>query len=306
MKRYLIIVLLVLALPSILNAQRWKRQRWDIQLGLGTTSFMGDLGGGSRQAAHFLGVRDIDYAMTRPLLTTSLRYKLTEIIAVRPSIFYGWLAADDSYSNDFGRKSRNLHFRSYILETDLLFEFSFIKERIGSRYAISRSGFQNLINAYVFVGGGWIKFNPKAEYEGQWYDLQPLGTEGQGLPDMPDKYKLSAYSIPVGIGIKYTLTTNLSLGLDLGLRYSTTDYLDDASTWYYDFPANPASSALVDPMTLKLSDRAINPDGSRIIHTGSLTEEPRGSPKFNDAYLFMSFYIAYKLKTGSSGLPKFR
>ena len=44
---------------------------------------------------------------------------------------------------------------------------------------------------YVTGGAAVFTFNPKAEYNGEWVALQPLGTEGQGLPQYPDRKKYS-------------------------------------------------------------------------------------------------------------------
>ena len=72
MKRYIILTIIFISLlwlfaPSA-QGQRWKRTRWDVQFGLGTTQFFGDLGGGAEDAAHFFGVRDLDISSTRPLI----------------------------------------------------------------------------------------------------------------------------------------------------------------------------------------------------------------------------------------------
>src|SRR5690606_13448162 len=66
--------------------------------------------------------------------------------------------------------------------------------------------------------------------------LKPLSTEGQGLPQYPDRkpYKLTQFAIPFGAGVKFRVSRNTVLAYEVGLRKIFTDYLDDVSTTYVD------------------------------------------------------------------------
>jgi hypothetical protein len=64
--------------------------------------------------------------------------------------------------------------------------------------------------------------------------LQPLGTEGQGIANNPDKYSLTQFAVPLGIGMKANLVGNFNIFSELGYRYTFTDYIDDVSTYYAD------------------------------------------------------------------------
>lgn len=95
---------------------------------------------------------------------------------------------------------------------------------------------------YLFGGLGFFAFNPKAYYtdplsgESDWYDLQPLCTEGQGTPLAPDRkvYTLKQVSMPFGIGVKYHPSKQLTLSAEYGFRKTWSDYIDDVSTTYVD------------------------------------------------------------------------
>ena len=50
------------------------------------THFMGDLGGGKKDAAHFFGVRDLDFVTTRPLVTVNYRFRVIEQVAAKSRI----------------------------------------------------------------------------------------------------------------------------------------------------------------------------------------------------------------------------
>src|SRR5690606_15533698 len=66
--------------------------------------------------------------------------------------------------------------------------------------------------------------------------LRDLGTEGQGLPQYPDKkmYNLVQIAVPFGGGIRLRLSDNVHISYEIGLRKLFTDYIDDVSTTYAD------------------------------------------------------------------------
>jgi len=136
---------------------------------------------------------------------------------------------------------------------------------------------------YVFVGIAATHHNPKTEYQGEWYELQPLGTEGQGIMGYAPKYDRVIVAIPYGGGIKYALSERLTVGFEMGVRKTFTDYLDDVSTTY----------VTRGELALALSNR-----------TGELLNgEPiqfeegdrRGNPDNDDAYLIGGFSISYNI-----------
>ncbi len=69
---------------------------------------------------------------------------------------------------------------------------------------------------------------------GEWVDLKPLRTEGQGLIPGREEYKLTQLNIPMGIGVKYFLTETFHVSSEVLHRKTFTDYIDDVSTNYVD------------------------------------------------------------------------
>lgn len=127
---------------------------------------------------------------------------------------------------------RNLSFRSHIVEGCLRAEFNFFP------YGV-RMATQKRFTPYLFCGIGLFGFNPQAHYGDTagtplWYDLQPLGTEGQGTTVYPDRkrYQLVEICMPFGLGIRYRLTPGMHFTAEYGWRKTWTDYLDDVSTTY--------------------------------------------------------------------------
>lgn len=283
-----------------MNAQRWKRQRYEFSFGVGASNFLGELGGANQIGTHYF--KDFEWSMTRLAAAVGLRYKLSNYFAFKTHLTYGRLAGDDKLTDEFFRHYRNLNFYSDIYEFNINFEGAFQEEKIGSQYRLRKhkgiGGYE--IYTYGFVGAGVFYFDPRTIYKGSTYRLQPLGTEGQGWDSDKPKYSLVQFCIPMGIGFKYTLGNTWGFGLEMGLRKTFTDYIDDVSTEYYDFKASGA-----EPIVARLADRS---DGEARIKSQPQITAPtaqRGNPKEKDSYLFAIFSINYKIRNGRGHLPRF-
>ncbi len=97
--------------------------------------------------------------------------------------------------------------------------------------AVSRDQEQSLrVGLYFFAGVGGFYFDPRAQFNNTWVQLQPLGTEGQGLPGGAEEYKNIQLCIPMGVGLRRAFTKQWSGGLELQYTKTFTDYIDDVST----------------------------------------------------------------------------
>ena len=180
----------------------------------GVSYYMGDL-----TPTHF--------SMPGVNVGVSYRYNLNRRFAVRIAGHFGQIAGDSK--NDTKKKQyKNLSFHSNIFEMEMGMEINFLEYEPGSK--------NHRFTPYIYGGLAVFSFNPKTYYLGEEYELQPLGTEGQGLTAYPDNkpYKLASFAIPFGIGLKWSVSRRVSLGLEWGLRKTFTDYLDDVSTGYPD------------------------------------------------------------------------
>lgn len=265
---------------------------------IGGTSFLGDLGGSSHIGKGFIA--DLDFLASRPGAGIFLRNNLTPKVSLRHSLTYGQVFGDDGLTNadapgqgGWPRKYRNLSFRSHIIELASVIEYNLLPFVAGSmRYRFT---------PYLVAGAGIFHFDPKANYNGSWVRLQPLGTEGQGLPQFPekDKYSLISFAFPFGAGIKLNMNRNWTLYFEIAHRMTTTDYIDDVSTVYVDpsfFYAfnDPATADLV----AALADRS---SGDQPNSTAA--GQQRGDPSDFDTYTFMSvFSIAYIISNKSGGM----
>jgi len=272
----------------------WRNYRKELTYGFGPSIFLGDLGGGSTKGSHFMSFRDVEFNLTTPAFYFGYRYKLSPHFAIRTGLAYSTLKGDDALSGDRNRRLRNLSFKSVIFELSSQVEYSIISEKRDHFYQFDRNKFYQNVNVFAFAGLGLFHFNPKAKAsDGQWYSLQPLGTEGQGLKDAPKKYSLIQLSFPVGFGARYYMKKNgWSIGYQFGFRFTSTDYIDDASGSYYD---NDAIRSAYGDIAAELADRRISDFGEDLPPVAGGTPW-RGSPKFKDSYIFQFVTFTYTYK----------
>ncbi|MDG1719061.1 MAG: DUF6089 family protein [Flavobacteriales bacterium] len=200
----------------------------------------------------------------------------------KSAALYTNIYADDANSSDPIKKNRNLHFKSEIIELSGQLEFNFLPYETGnSLYSWS---------PFVFIGAAIYNHNPKAEaLDGQWYDLQKLGTEGQGTTTFANrkKYALTQLSMPFGGGVKIGVSENFNIILEYGLRKTSTDYLDDVSMTYAGIPTE------FDNLTIELSDRSLDGPQSAGIARGDETN--------NDWYSFSGITLSFRLQGNTKG-----
>lgn len=227
-------------------------------LGTGTTTYFGDLKDNG------------DYFDPKFNLNLGLQYFFNNRVSGRVELQWFSLEGADEDSEENGKINRNLSFKSNNYELNAVGMIQAFPN--GTRY-YQRKDF----NFYAFAGIGLIYFNPKAEYQGEKYALQPIQTEGV-------KYSRVAIVIPYGVGIKYKIDPFWNVGIEAGFRQTFTDYIDDVSTTYID------NSSFSDPVHAALADR--RPEiGLSKQEAGS----QRGNPDKNDNYLILNLKVEFYL-----------
>ena len=306
MKNKSLLFIFFVLINFVSTAQAWKYSRNEVQFGIGASNFLGDLGGANAIGTH--GVKDFRFSMTRPTLMFGYKYMVTPAVSLKGSIVTSLLSGDDATTMEVARQNRNLSFRSGLLEFGVTAELYPFTEKTNHNYKIrgvwgSRS---ITLSPYFVTGIGFSLFQPKANLNGDWIKLQPLGTEGQGLGGRPDKYRRYTMSFPIGVGVKYLIDRNWSIGFEMSLRYTLSDYIDDVSTSYY-IPSE--IEAAYGATAATLADRALDPSlgttGVNQFADGSNNYLQRGNPNYNDAYTFAIFSVHYRLRKGTKFIPKF-
>lgn len=204
---------LALSLCLLLFATPVKAQRSEIGLFGGTSFYVGDL--------------NPTKIFAQPKVAGGFlyRYNFSPRWALKADFLFSKVGASDATSNN--GYERNLSFTSPITELSVEAELNFLK--------LYNTTGKNRFAPYIFAGISLFSFDPQASFNGITYELQSLGTEGQGLEGGPKKkYSLTSFAIPFGIGIKVTMGRHFSIGAEWGMRYTFTDYLDDVSGVYYD------------------------------------------------------------------------
>lgn len=241
----------------------------DFGLFVGGSYYVGDL----NPNGHF-------NKFTRPAGGIVFRYNMNSRTAFRANLIAGSVAADDAYSNSQWQLQRDLNFNSHIYELSALFEFNFFN------YTTGAPQWPNM-SPYIFFGLAGFNFEP----ERGSVELQPLGTEGQGLPGgaSKKKYKLTQLSLPFGVGLKTDFSRGISIGFEWGMRKTFTDYIDDVSTKYYDF------SVVLDDEGKDSNEGIRNLSG-----TGTNTEnagKQRGNSLNKDWYSFFGVVLTMRITT---------
>jgi len=253
---------------------------YELGVGAGVLNCITDIGGANVDNTRYFNEIKKQNNHVSKNIYAGVMYQ--NMIGARLEGTFGIVSSEDSTitgktPNLVSKNVRNLSFRSNISEIALLMEFHPLQ-------LLNLDIIPNL-SPYIVAGAGWFHFNPQANLNGKWIDLQPLHTEGQGFAEYPDRkpYSLSQFNVPMGFGMLYEVNGVVNLRVEFLHRRLFTDYLDDASTKKYIDPSlfakylSPADAA--NARTLFNRSK----DGSIPIFRGHL--------QHNDAYMSLSMTL---------------
>lgn len=208
------------------------------------------------------------------------RYNINSHYSLRLALNRAALSGADSNSNYLYDKVRNLSFTTNYTELAGIVEFNFFPYFIGNK--------KWPVSPFIFSGLSVFGYNPKAEYNDEMIELQPLGTEGQGTNLYPDreKYKLTQGTFMVGGGIKFSVSKRIGVNLELGIRQVFSDYLDDVSTTYVDRSVLIAENG---SLAAILSDRSYNAQND------NYDGKQRGNSTNPDRFMVAGISLAIRL-----------
>jgi hypothetical protein len=236
-------------------ANRSYPQAFDVGFFAGDSYYLGDLNPGK----HFQ-----DPQLAYGLL---LRYNFDSRWSVKLSGSSGKVKGASATSTFL--PNNMLKFESKITDISGVVEFNFFDYFTGSG--------RDYFTPYIYAGFGVFWFNPQAD--GQ--DLQSLGTEGQKKGYEGRKpYSKMSFSIPFGLGVRYSISRKIGIGIFWEMHKTFTDYIDDVSTTYY------------------LDGTAIQPgDQGALLSDPSKSHLPgmqRGNSSNKDWYSFSGLSMTYK------------
>jgi hypothetical protein len=243
-------------------------QRWEIGLQIGPSNYQGDL-------AH-----DIAFSETHLSGGIFLKRNASQFFSHSFILMEGEISGDDK--NFKHQKIRNLSFQTTIYEFSYQLEFNFFPFSFG----LGHKDF----TPYVFTGLSLFYFDPRAIYNGQSMKLNEYDTEGKVAGnEQKNTYSLYQLALPIGGGLKFSVSDKVIIGVNVGYRSAFTDYIDDVSSTYFD------KSILLEKygeISVALSDRSAENGIEPIGYMG----KQRGRSDQRDWYVFSGIIISYKIR----------
>ncbi len=291
------IIIVILFVFAHAHSQNVKAQTLDAGGFAGGSYYLGDI----NPDQHFVGSR-LAYGLL-------VRLNFSDRISLRTGIIRGTLQADDMNFRDKGKLpvpnfspsnpvidrdlyvSRGLNFTTNVTEIALQAEINFLDFFVGSQ--------RHRWTPFIFGGASMFMF--KSKRIGTDFKLQDFGTEGQlhQHNNGKTKYSNTAFAIPFGIGVKFSLGKRLGMSVEWGMRKTFTDYIDDISTTYvYDiYGFNKESNVYYGPnpynpeeiVALPITDDVLLSDPTLSHRKG----QQRGNDYNTDWYSFYGITLTY-------------
>src|SRR5687767_14136220 len=190
-----LLAFVIFSLPLLAQAQSSIRQEGEFGVGIGAGHYFGDL----NTKAHL--------NRPKPAATLFFRKNFGNYIALRVAGSFAQLGYSDVYNdhNEFMQR-RNLSFNTNVWELSLQGDFNFY------RFMPGEDEFR--FTPYITLGAGIFSYDPYAYLQDEKYYLRPLGSEGQGSAAYPSRkpYSSMAFSVPFGVGLKYSLNERMNIG----------------------------------------------------------------------------------------------
>lgn len=177
-------------------------QNWELGGFIGTTSNYSD-------PSNEFKVQNLRYS-----LMGFARKHLDKHWTIRANVAAVRIAGIDSISSSYFQQTRNLNFFTDILEVSGQVEYNLLEDKTRGRRIKNRT------IPYVFLGLGLAYYIPKTIHVGSEYELAPLQTGGKN-------YSQLCLVMPMGAGVRYYLSPRWQIGFEIGMRLTSTSYLDD-------------------------------------------------------------------------------
>jgi hypothetical protein len=206
------ILLILIIIPVNLEAQRWKLQRYDVAIGIGSTHPFMDIGSQND------GLRSLQVSDTRICIPTHIGFKILEDLSVKLDLNYLMFGGADAP----GRREALLKYTSNTFEHNIRAEYNLVNgsKSGGSAVAFNRRGMVNNIGSsvfYLYGGVGGIMSKAKVKYID--------GTEVVNNPAYSNNMHWGVV-LPAGIGYRRAVNVYIDFSIELGGRFTLTDFVE--------------------------------------------------------------------------------
>jgi len=137
------------------------------------------------------------------------RYNFDSRLAIKLSYTRGTITGNDGVSGFI--PTRENSFNTNLSELSAQFEVNFFDFGI--------DGEKDRFTPYIFGGIGSTNFQ-----------VTQLTTNGTSITTIPSDLKSQFVSFPLGVGVKFCPVTNMTLGIEWGIRKTTSNKLDGIDT----------------------------------------------------------------------------
>jgi hypothetical protein len=282
---------------------KYMRSIHEITLGFGANNFLGELGGANRIGSPKFNLRDFDVPSIMPVMNIGYRYQFHRDWAVRADLNAALLGGNDKFTLEPFRHNRNLNFRAPLIELSGRIEYLVDWTKKGQRYLRNVAGYRGYaISLYFFTGVSGFWFDPYGNSGNGWVRLKPLSTEGQGIIPGRTAYSNLQFGVPGGVGLRYVpgMNSKFGIGIEYSVRWTFTDYMDDASTTYVD---NQALRQYKGDLAAQMANPAIDGFGAPL-YRSTFPGQQRGDPRDNDTFMFVLISMYYKIEKGNAPIFK--
>lgn len=326
MSRTLTLTLLLLSCTLAAQAQR----NLEVGFASGITAYHGDLGNmdgqmqwNSLRPGMQISFRDFlnnpKRYVTRSL-TTEARLNWFRVGYDETAMISGMEVRDLrnyrrglSFRNDLFGASGHLVLNAYREPYQPLFQqrfFMYFQVGLGVYYGRPKAdlfrGDVAIENRYHWWSDGTVRDMPQGspdaniiERDGKYEtDLYSWLTEGgNGQSEGADVKPISPWhiAVPLGVGVRYMITKQISVGAELSYIMFTDDMIDNVSNRYATYAEIDAAYPN-DPVKQELARYISDPTGRGTDGTEGFRTSRRGNPGLLDTISFLNFEVSYKFK----------
>jgi hypothetical protein len=164
------------------------------------------------------------YKTLKPEINFFVNRILNAVFSLRTNLALGGLKGDDAkYSSPEYRQQRNLNFKSPVFEISELLVADIFKNNLPGRSpGVSPYLFAGLGFSLLNIRRDWSRFNAE-------YFIFEAGTLSGLAADKQHPLPTLIPVLPMGMGIRYPISSRISINVETSYRFTFSDYLDGFS-----------------------------------------------------------------------------